>query len=326
MDLVDFFHKKYYPDLSVEQVAAAFGNPKVVDAAYNHVQKKYYPDLPPEKVKRIPIIVNNPNDPRLKAYNDSLSLYNKSLKSYNSDLKSGAEMELYFNSKIPEKDRNRLLSGYKDLHGKPLSTETYQSDIPGGGAPSFNGKYDANMNPNNDFPAPKVKQKIMPIGGNASGERGAGWVDLYAKPVQPYKYKPTYEEFVKTANPDYIGDDYDLEAAYKNLPLKTMQAWAKDPEKNHLPDTYKKPNHPTFSNESMYYKEGMPAVKWEGDKAIPINQPQQEADAPVVYKSKKQTYQGRAFMEATGLRPGLYHPEEVFSAKKKQSASGKLAF
>lgn len=51
MDLVEFFHKKYYPDLSVEQVAAAFGNPEVVDAAYNHVQKKYYPDLPPEKVK-----------------------------------------------------------------------------------------------------------------------------------------------------------------------------------------------------------------------------------------------------------------------------------
>jgi len=51
MNLVDFFHKTYYPDLSVDQVAAAFSKPEVVDIAYNHVQKKYYPDLPPEKVK-----------------------------------------------------------------------------------------------------------------------------------------------------------------------------------------------------------------------------------------------------------------------------------
>lgn len=38
--------------------------------------------------------------------------------------------------------------------------------------------------------------------------------------------------------------DYDLRGAWKSNP--TMDA------RGHLPDTYKKPNHPTFSNESIY--------------------------------------------------------------------------
>lgn len=75
MDLVEFFHKKYYPDLSAEQVASAFANPEVAEKAYSYVNKKYYPDLPPEKVKRVPIIVDNPKDPRLRAYNDSMNVY-----------------------------------------------------------------------------------------------------------------------------------------------------------------------------------------------------------------------------------------------------------
>ncbi|MDO9528023.1 MAG: hypothetical protein Q7J27_02565 [Syntrophales bacterium] len=41
----------------------------------------------------------------------------------------------------------------------------------------------------------------------------------------------------------------------------------------HLPDTFKLPGHPTFSIESKYYKKGMPAGRWEGEKYIPINRP-----------------------------------------------------
>uniref|UniRef100_A0A6M3JTK4 Uncharacterized protein n=1 Tax=viral metagenome TaxID=1070528 RepID=A0A6M3JTK4_9ZZZZ len=38
----------------------------------------------------------------------------------------------------------------------------------------------------------------------------------------------------------------------------------------HLPDTYKLPGHPTFSVESIYYKKGMKAGRWEGENYIPI--------------------------------------------------------
>jgi hypothetical protein len=343
MDLIEFFHKKYYPDLSAEQVAAAFGKPEVVEAAYNHVQKKYYPDLPPEKVRRIPIIVNNPNDPRLKAYNDSNYLYKRG----EADKSSYLNLVNTLGLSKENMDEIPQSMGYSLAPERGFMPKNPHSTIQPTG-------FIGNINPlffdgNNEN---VVNNLFLTNSGSTRGlndyltNKVQAGAYTYNKPVQPYVYeepqnvskrtpvakakpiisKPTYEEFVKTANPDYMGDDYDLEAAYKNLPLKTMQAWAKDPEKNHLPDTYKKPNHPTFSNESMYYKEGMPAVKWEGDKPIPINQPKEAETIKPTYTSKKQTFQGRDFMETTGLRPGLYHPEEVEQAKQNQMKKGKRAF
>mgnify|MGYP007012480998 CR=1 FL=1 len=66
------------------------------------------------------------------------------------------------------------------------------------------------------------------------------------------KNKPSYGEWVKGVNPQFMGPDYNLRAAYEELPFETMEAWRKDPNTNHLPDTYKLPNHPTFSDESKY--------------------------------------------------------------------------
>lgn len=49
--------------------------------------------------------------------------------------------------------------------------------------------------------------------------------------------------------------DYDLRGAWK--------ANAQEAANGHLPDTYKKPNHPTFSNESIYNGEaGMAGGRW----------------------------------------------------------------
>jgi hypothetical protein len=39
----------------------------------------------------------------------------------------------------------------------------------------------------------------------------------------------------------------------------------------HFPDTYKLPEHPTFSIESQYYKPGMKAGWWVGEKYNPIS-------------------------------------------------------
>ena len=48
--------------------------------------------------------------------------------------------------------------------------------------------------------------------------------------------------------------DYDLRGAWKDNATKAM--------KGHLPDTYKKPNHPTFSQESVYAKTVGGAGSW----------------------------------------------------------------
>lgn len=47
--------------------------------------------------------------------------------------------------------------------------------------------------------------------------------------------------------------DYDLESYYKSLKYNPKDGSAD----MHLPDTYKLPNHPTFSNESMYHIPGI---------------------------------------------------------------------
>jgi hypothetical protein len=58
------------------------------------------------------------------------------------------------------------------------------------------------------------------------------------------------------------GADYDLRGAYKD---KLQPA-----ENGHWPDTYKKPNHPTFSNQSKYAPAAPDkAGSWDGDTYIP---------------------------------------------------------
>lgn len=61
----------------------------------------------------------------------------------------------------------------------------------------------------------------------------------------------------KTKNaPNDTGADYDLRGAYKaNL--------SRDSEEAHLPDTFKKPSHPTFSDQSKYSTPDAPGGKWE---------------------------------------------------------------
>lgn len=67
--------------------------------------------------------------------------------------------------------------------------------------------------------------------------------------------------------PQDSGFDYDLRGAFK-------AGLAPDPSTGHWPDTFKKPNHPTFSNQSIYAVDapGM-AGSWDGDKFIPHQDP-----------------------------------------------------
>ena len=63
--------------------------------------------------------------------------------------------------------------------------------------------------------------------------------------------------------PHDSGEDYDLRGAFKSGLTKDIQS-------GHWPDTYKKPNHPTFSNQSIYAKYAPEkAGSWKGEQYIP---------------------------------------------------------
>ncbi len=69
----------------------------------------------------------------------------------------------------------------------------------------------------------------------------------------------SFEEWKKKYAPHDSGKDYDLKAAWA-AGLKP------DPNEDmHFPDTFKRPDHPKFSVESIYWKPGMPAGRWEGE-------------------------------------------------------------
>ena len=52
--------------------------------------------------------------------------------------------------------------------------------------------------------------------------------------------------------------DYDLRGAWKDN--------AQEASNGHLPDTWKKPNHPTFSSESRYSSKDRPGGRWTEGK------------------------------------------------------------
>lgn len=60
--------------------------------------------------------------------------------------------------------------------------------------------------------------------------------------------------------PNDSGEDYDLRGAYK-------EGLSRDKSNSHFSDKYKKPNHPTFSDQSVYAKDAPElAGHWNGDK------------------------------------------------------------
>ena len=73
--------------------------------------------------------------------------------------------------------------------------------------------------------------------------------------------KPSFSTWYATV-PEYKNDTsgYSLEDAYDELPYSDMKAFAEGEE--HLPDTYKKPSHITFSNESKFSTDDIPGGEW----------------------------------------------------------------
>ncbi len=71
-----------------------------------------------------------------------------------------------------------------------------------------------------------------------------------------------FQEWKSKNAPNDSGIDYDLRGAFK--------AGVKKDATGHWPDTWKKPNHPTFSNESLYYQYAPEkAGRWENNQFVP---------------------------------------------------------
>lgn len=94
--------------------------------------------------------------------------------------------------------------------------------------------------------------------------KGADLRDQFNTALSPDQEKQ-FQAWKKKNAPNDSGADYDLRGAF-------VAGLSRNAPGDHLPDTFKKPNHPTFSNESQYAKYGN-AGHWEGDTFVPTNQP-----------------------------------------------------
>jgi hypothetical protein len=93
---------------------------------------------------------------------------------------------------------------------------------------------------------------------------GNGFPSLLGKNNYETKLTPEEEKLFQVWKTKYApndsGVDYDLRGAFKS-------GLTPDQSTGHWADTFKKPNHPTFSNQSMYSSFGNPG-QWIGENYI----------------------------------------------------------
>jgi len=84
--------------------------------------------------------------------------------------------------------------------------------------------------------------------------------DQFNTPLSP-EQEQRFQDWLRLSGREGDLEDYDLRGAWL--------ADARAASNGHLPDTWKKPNHPTFSTESMYARGRHPG-RWfqEGDRWV----------------------------------------------------------
>jgi hypothetical protein len=102
-----------------------------------------------------------------------------------------------------------------------------------------------------------------------------------------------YQQWHDRTSPWDSGADYDLRGAF-------AEGMDRD-GRGHLPDTFKKPNHETFSDESIYAPHGKPG-HWQGKRFVPAKGDPM-ADANRSQEGSLYTYKP-GFAEASGQAPG----------------------
>jgi len=290
---------------------------------YSKYNKSYLKKYPKGGTVRKPIVVTDPNDPRLKAYNDSNDAFNK----------YGATALPFFKGIYSDtKDENKI------------------NDIKN------------NIKKASEHPLAKNRTYYF----NKSKNKDRVEVPIFKKPVQPYvledKPKEQPKSIVKkkevpivNPNTKIYTDKLEFDAANQmyndsNTLYQQQHLNNANLELARKNNTLYKPNtnneyYNKYDNalkrlvDSGYGFKQIPDVEHKGEKdyvkptTIPLYSP--VVSKPIVqptsvqqstYPSQKQNYQGRKFMEATGLNPGLYTQEQVDIAKTNQMKTGKKAF
>lgn len=111
-----------------------------------------------------------------------------------------------------------------------------------------------------------------------------------------------FQDWKEKYAPNDSGMDYDLQGAYLG--------GATPAENGHFPDTWKKPNHPTFSDQSKYSKDAPnSAGHWNGDEFVP--------PSPIGYKTEQQQAEDfnnlpdDQYMKNIDKSPGFFLREEM---------------
>ena len=374
--IIDYFHKNYYPDMNVEDVASAMTDPAIQESALSHIQQMHYPDMSVEEIAgnvkpRQPIVVTNPNDPRLRAYNDSNTLYqtgeknkadkiaminaldinkNLHLNIYSTDEPLNSRAWVDKNNKTKISPTGVTLSGPHIFLNDEKSTTYYQNNK---GESNELSKY---LNGKLQTPVFTYKKPVQPV--------------IYQKPKQEnVKREPiiktsaipkgTPKDMIRTdgtlKGKGFLGMmrnakkgkqsselSIGIDVEGKPALIPTMIPTLNQEELNHLLNNKYNPQARTGIDEAISQKainfayerkaKGLPyfATKEEEGKfkIQPTAKPTPAKPTPAKnqYTSAKKTYQGREFMETTGLRPGLYYPEEVEAAKAAQMKTKRRAF
>jgi len=148
------------------------------------------------------------------------------------------------------------------------------------------GVVDQNFFGNQPFAAGKPKkQRLFADGGVITSLK-----DLKNLPTQTFdtpldeKYHDTYQNWLNkngVSDFDKEGNGYDYD--YKGAFLAGIN---RDGGNGHFPDTFKKPNHETFSNESQYANmvKDLPKGHWDGDNFVKYT-PDYNASTPIPMSS-----------------------------------------
>lgn len=296
---------------------------------------------------RIPIKVTDPNDPRLRAFNDSNTIRNAANKVYkdfyllkyqlgkpnkNGDYgnpdratdyildtnKLTIEQAKADNAKESWKDTfdNKNIRG---TNAMPFSHERHDPSKGGKGGNFFEKGWDAAVSKN-----PKLKdiqKRILPTNMSLEEEFQA---DLYKKPVQPY----VYEKPIVKLKPIVKPNNNPLITYNSKQELDKLRADTKNYREVKTKDGYKtlgfekiikpvKTVKPTIKEQPVIKQEvKQPVVKEQTFQPDIVNTATPQA--------KTKFYQGYDFMQQTGLKNGDYTEQQIQEAMKNKGTK-KLA-
>lgn len=101
------------------------------------------------------------------------------------------------------------------------------------------------------------------FGAALAGADPNDYSDKYNTKLTPEE-EAAYQEWARKVGRSRDTYDYDLRGAWKELQSGTMT----EDERGHLGDKYKKPNHPTFSDQSKYSTPETPGGTWTEEGGV----------------------------------------------------------